>query len=41
MSPLLGFLLLQLGGSIASMWVDQPIGTTIDFRSVKAIDTQR
>ncbi|MEO6324164.1 MAG: hypothetical protein ABIT01_01075 [Thermoanaerobaculia bacterium] len=40
MTPLLGFLLLQLGGAIASGWVPQPIGTSIDFRSVRAIDSQ-
>lgn len=40
MSPTVGFLLLQLGGVIASSWVQQPIGTTVDFRSVRAINTE-
>jgi photosystem II stability/assembly factor-like uncharacterized protein len=33
-------LLLQLGGAFLSMWVCQPSGVKVDFRSIRAIDTQ-
>lgn len=36
----LGVLLMQLGGVAGSVWVEQPIGSQSDFRSVQALNTQ-